>query len=320
MKLRARISRLRENTAELMSAWFKFQEIWKAGAYTTFKDYDTYLVLIYLAHKTFQGYGKRFIYFSKDDIYKRNELIIDKINLIDISLDLGIPKETIRRKINELQERNILQRKGKSIILTSWSNKIKNPTIALESFTYFLSKFSVVLSKQVWFGDALSKEKIEKFTNKHFTICWSHFLDMQINSMIRSRKIFGDLETWHIWSIILLNQTHYLYKSLTGDIFSNKKIDQKNYYESIMLQKVSYGVNASSIADVSNIPRATVIRKLKQLIKDKLVKRNQKSEYFLDDKGRINKRIKKENEKLFKEISIFVTTFFNLMKKSNFQA
>ena len=98
---------LSENSAELMSDWYKFQEIWKANAYVAFKDYDTYLVLIYLVQQSWQDYAKRFIFFSKIEIYNK-DVIIEKINLIDISLELGIPKETIRRKINELQERKII--------------------------------------------------------------------------------------------------------------------------------------------------------------------------------------------------------------------
>ena len=35
-------------------------------------------------------------------------LSIDKINLIQISQELNIPKETIRRKVNELQQDGIL--------------------------------------------------------------------------------------------------------------------------------------------------------------------------------------------------------------------
>jgi Fic family protein len=36
------------------------------------------------------------------------------------------------------------------------------------------------------------------------------------------------------------------------------------------------GINASSIADISSIPRATVIRKLNKLSKEKIIRRNKK--------------------------------------------
>ena len=46
-----------------------------------------------------------------DEFYDLNEIKIDKINLIQISNELNIPKETIRRKVNDLQAQNILKEK-----------------------------------------------------------------------------------------------------------------------------------------------------------------------------------------------------------------
>ena len=135
--------------------------------------------------------------------------------------------------------------------------------------------------------------------------------------MIRSKKAFGDLESWHIWGVILLNHSHYLKKSINLNVLNDNKTTQRNYYFTLIRQKINYGVNASSISDISNIPRATVIRKLAKLNKKKLLKRNKTSEYLLNDEGKMNKKIKSDNDILFKEIAIFVTSFFNLMKKSN---
>ena len=49
--------------------------------------------------------------------YTKEEFEIEKINLIEISEDLSIAKETVRRKINELNEDQIIMRKGKKIVL-----------------------------------------------------------------------------------------------------------------------------------------------------------------------------------------------------------
>ena len=48
--------------------------------------------------------------------------------------------------------------------------------------------------------------------------------------------------------------------------------------------KAKRGINASSISDISSIPRATVIRKLKTLEKKKLINRNKKLEYSMGTK------------------------------------
>ena len=106
---------LSKHSNETVSLWFKLQQAWCNNAYNTFKDYDTYLILIYLINTVFQKYSDRFQYLSYLEFYEKNELVIDKINLIEISKELNIPKETVRRKINFLQNQNIIFRKGKSI-------------------------------------------------------------------------------------------------------------------------------------------------------------------------------------------------------------
>ena len=99
---------LSKNSNETVNLWFKLQQSWCNNAYSTFKDYDSYLILIYLVNQVFQKYSDRFQYLSFQEFYEKNELVIDKINLIEISKELNIPKETIRRKVNFLQNKNII--------------------------------------------------------------------------------------------------------------------------------------------------------------------------------------------------------------------
>jgi DNA-binding transcriptional regulator LsrR (DeoR family) len=77
------------------------------------------------------------------------------------------------------------------------------------------------------------------------------------------------------------------------------------------------GVNASSIAEISSIPRATVIRKLNNLLKKKIIKRNKRLEYFLTSQGTLNEKIKANYLINQKNIALFVTDIFNLIKKSS---
>ncbi len=108
---------LSKNSNEVVSAFFKLQQTWCNNAYNTFKDYDTYLIQVYLILQVFKKYTNRFQYLSLNEFYDKTELAIEKINLIEISKELNIPKETIRRKVNFLQDKNIIYRKGKTIFL-----------------------------------------------------------------------------------------------------------------------------------------------------------------------------------------------------------
>ena len=119
---------LSSHSNETVTLWFKLQQAWCNNAYSTFKDYDSYLILIYLVNQVFQKYSDRFQYLSFQEFYEKNELNIDKINLIEISKELNIPKETIRRKVNFLQSQNIIFRKGKSIIFNNSINRVQKPS------------------------------------------------------------------------------------------------------------------------------------------------------------------------------------------------
>ena len=71
---------------------------------------------IYLVQKSFRHYADILIIHSEEQFYTKEEFEIEKINLIEISDDLGIAKETVRRKVNELNSEQILIRKGKIIL------------------------------------------------------------------------------------------------------------------------------------------------------------------------------------------------------------
>ena len=83
---------LSSHSNETVTLWFKLQQSWCNNAYRTFKDYDSYLILVYLINTVFQKYSDRFQYLSYTEFYDKNELLIDKINLIEISKELNIPK------------------------------------------------------------------------------------------------------------------------------------------------------------------------------------------------------------------------------------
>ena len=64
---------LSRNSNETVTLWFKLQQAWCNNAYTTFKDYDSYLILIYLVNQVFQKYSDRFQYLSFQEFYEKND-------------------------------------------------------------------------------------------------------------------------------------------------------------------------------------------------------------------------------------------------------
>ena len=309
---------LYRNANETVTLWFKLQQAWCNNAYTTFKDYDSYLILIYLVNQVFQKYSDRFQYLSFQEFYEKNELNIDKINLIEISKELNIPKETIRRKVNFLQDQNIIFRKGKTIYFNNQINRVQKPSNSKIMMANFLEKTSSILGKEEWFGRPFSKEEIEKFIDTYFTICWQHWLRLQIPFLVRHRTFFGDLETWNVWGAIGISQFTDYSKQV-----KNRVVEDPRTYADLYLHLLRHtpknGINASSISEISTIPRATVIRKLKYLLKQKLVSKNKKLEYMLLPSPKNIKSFEENYMHNQKHKAGFVTTMFDLMKNSSFK-
>ena len=309
---------LSSHSNETVTLWFKLQQAWCNNAYNAFKDYDSYLILIYLVNQVFQKYSDRFQYLSFQEFYEKNELNIDKINLIEISKELNIPKETIRRKVNFLQDQNIIFRKGKTIFFNNAINRVQKPSNSKKMLVNFLEKTSSILGKEEWFGKSFSKEEIEGFIDKYFTICWQHWLRLQIPYLVRFRTFFGDLETWNVWGAIGISQFTDYSKQI-----KNRVVEDPRTYADLYLHLLRHtpknGINASSISEISTIPRATVIRKLKYLLKQKLVTKNKKLEYMLLPSPKNIKSFEQNYMHNQKHKAGFVTTIFDLMKNSSFK-
>ena len=183
----------------------------------------------------------------------------------------------------------------------------------------FYEKLSILLSAQDWFGSPIQKEDIELYFNKYYTIFWNRYFKFQIPFLIRWRTVFGDLESWVIWANMGINQSlnlEKISKNLDKEINLIKNDEKNIYFNNLQANEPKQGVNASSIAEISGIPRATVMRKLKKLSSEKAIKRNKKKEYFLTDHGKLNEKIKANYLVNQKHIALFVTDIFNLIKKS----
>ena len=132
---------------------------------------------------------------------------------------------------------------------------------------------------------------------------------MQIPMLTNYKKIFGDLESFHVNGVCLVNQ------------FLNSKLDDKSemskdyYLEKYIFNKDKIkGINAMSISDISGIPRPTVIRKLKKLIKENYLKIDLKKHYTTVG----NKKILVDAQKnVFINLAIFTSKFFNLFIAQN---
>jgi DNA-binding MarR family transcriptional regulator len=308
---------LSANTQVLMKHWIKFQQEWVNNIFKQFKDYDKYIVLIYLLSKSWEDDLNLYKFHSMNEYYSKEEIRVPNISLVKLSEDLKMPRETVRRKLIELEKKNYIKRKSEKIILSKSALNLQKPDNSIKNISIFLEKLSILLSAHDWFGPSINRGDVELYFKKYYTIVWSSFFKLQIPFLIRWKTIFGDLESFVIWGNMGINQNISLEKN------NNIKFEKEEYIENIInmtdikVNKSIRGINASSIAEISSIPRATVFRKLNKLSKKKIVRRNKKKEYFLTGQGILNEKIKANYLINQKSIALFVTDIFNLIKRSS---
>ena len=264
-----------KNYASIIPVWAPLQLTWVNSVYRTFYDYEKYMIVMYLLKTTFETYAKNLTTLNYDEYFNQNEFEIEKINVMEISKSLNIAKETTRRKINELEKMGVIKKINKKIIIdrNTWPN-IK-PDDTIERITRFLSTLSKICVAEGKISEPFSNEILTKICKEYFTFVWILYYEVQFPMLLGYKKIFGDLESFHVNGVCIINQALHSKKN------DNSEMSKEFYLEKYMWgdQKSETGVNAMSISDITGIPRATVIRKLNKLLKEKFLKVDNKKHY-----------------------------------------
>ena len=289
---------LEKNYATIMPVWTPLQLAWVNNVYRTFHDYEKFMIVVHLLTQTFEAYSKNFVKLNYDEYFDQTEVEIKSINVMEISNSLNIPKETARRKINELEEMGAIKRINKKIIIdrNTWPN-IK-PQETIKRMARFLSTLSNVCVEERLISQSLSSEKIIEISKEYFSYIWKLYYEMQIPMLLGFKEIFGDLESFHVNGVVVINH------ALNAKRNDNSEMSREFYLEKYFFtsEHEFSGVNAMSISEITGIPRATVIRKLNRLIKDKYLEIDSKKHYVSTG----------HNSKKFLEVQ--KTTLINLSK------
>ena len=266
---------IEKNFVSIIPLWIPLQLTWVNNVYRTFHDYEKFMIIMHLLKKTFETYSKNFVKLNYDEYFGQNEVEIETINVMEISKSLNIPKETARRKINELEEIGAIKRKNKKIIVdrNTWPN-IK-PQETIKRMSSFLSMLSKMCATDGIISKPISSEILMQTSKEYFSFVWTLYYEMQIPFLLGYKKIYGDLESFHVCGICITNN------ALNSKKIDNSAMSKKTYLEKYFFaeKKDFSGINAMSISDITGIPRATVIRKLNKLIKEKFLKIDQKKHY-----------------------------------------
>ena len=298
---------INKNFSKLAPAYFSLVTNWLIRSYSEYRNIEKFIILIYLINKDLILFRKNGIIIDYDTFYKDKSLEIPKINISDISRDLLIPKESVRRKIEALEKERVIKKTGKKIFIERSAYVTTQAKKTLEEFSILVSKFSEILASEKISNKAFNVSEISNSIKENFSFCWYHFykfLFVFTNRWKTDTKTL-DLETICVGFIVLIN-------TVQNKNFKNKDFDREIFFKEVKKNN-QVGMNAFSISDITGIPRATVVRKLEFLIKNKFLNIDKKKLYSfsMNIKTKQFKIIKKLQDKNMISLSSFLYRVFN---------
>ena len=303
---------LMSNYEQLGSDWIAHQWNWMNNIYKAFKDHYKYLIIISLIEKTLQFYDQMNIKLRFDEFYAKPYFQIEKFNITELCEKLSLPKETVRRKVLELEKMGVLKRKKKQIFIDRSVFSHVKPSRQIGFTSKYIYLFCEILNNQKILSKKLEIKTIENLVKKNFSICWRWFYRLQIPLVIGYHDMFEDLTTYHIWGTVAMNQAFNYKRDNIKKNFYNQIPDYKTFNESLIEGKgASAGVSAMSISEMTNIPRATVIRKCKFLLKNDYLVLNKKKHYILGFMNRT--KVLPYQKKVFRHKAKFLRKIINLL-------
>ena len=281
---------IQDNFTLLAPYYFTLTSNWFVRAYDHYKDIDKFVIIIYLIHQDLIYFRQNGLKINYETFYGNKSIEINKINISDISKDLGIPKESIRRKVLELEKQKVIKKTGKKIFVVRDTLYKAKAVETLTEVATILHEFNKILKKEKLATEVYSIKETVLSIKENFSYCLYQFNKFWFTYMKRWRKELKDLETLGIGMVVVIN-------AVKNKNFVQRK-NMRSYHKELMGSD-NRGVNAMSISEITGIPRPTVVRKLKYLIdkkylhinEKKLITFNAKDSAFITTKGMVNKNM-----------------------------
>ena len=179
-----------ENYVNFAPDYMSFLGEWITGTYKAFNDADKYIILGYLFRKTVAFYYDSYIRVSYDTFYKTDHFDIEKINIVEIAKALGIPKETTRRKVTELEKAGVIKKKGKHLIIDKAAIKLVEPINTMKNLTNVFYVIYQLCKKKNIIDQDIRKENITDAMKINLTYTWFHYYKFIFSWLYKWKKFF----------------------------------------------------------------------------------------------------------------------------------
>ena len=310
-------NKILENYLEYFVLFGAFQSEFLTGLYKRYKSLENGSLVLYFAKKTHQTILRKKDYDINFDLSLNNfwknhkESKIQPTTILAISKDTFLPKETVRRKILKLVKNKILIRTSKIIgwfpdeeYQKDYNQFIEKEILQVVKITHFICEK---------FNYSISNKELEAEIKKRFSFYWFHYLNAQLKYIDLWRKQFKDVEIILIALQVLLLASKNTKKKIShSHLFNNPKIINNK-----ISSKIS--VSATSVCDVTGIPRATCIRKLNLMVKLKIINQdNLTRRYYITPDAFSLKLVSSQTTK--NVVKVFSEFFSICIKTINFKS
>jgi len=271
---------LMENFINLMPSFYEMQSAFLSGIYKRYGDLEGGNIVIFFArdlHLEILRKREEDLTFdlSLDNFWNNHKNISQsKKRIIHISKNTGLPKETTRRKLMDLIKKKHIKKTEKNKIFWEPVSEHKDSYIKIiEEQISSLSKYFYEQGK--FLNLNLSYVKIQKEIKNSYSFFWYHYLNFQLEYMKFWQEKLKDLEMLLIGLQSQIQTIRFIGRKTSGD------------FNSFFLNKIPKNINiqdanisATSIAEITGIPRATCIRKLEKFVKLKFLEKDKVSKRY----------------------------------------
>jgi len=269
---------LLDNFIDLMPTFYEMESSFLSGIYKRYGDLEEGNIVIFFAKDLhLEILRKREVdlnfNLSLDEFWNNHKNIIQKKRkIITIAKNTALPRETARRKILSLIRRKHIRKIEKNTIFWEPDSKSKDSYIKIiEEQINSLSKF--IFQQLRFFSLNIPISKIEKEIKNNYSFYWYHYLNAQLQCIKLWKLQFKDLEMLLIGLQTLIQSIRDL-KNLSRSKNLDSFLLNKTTKSTASFNAKNIGISATSISEVTGIPRANCIRKLEKYIKIKIVEKD----------------------------------------------
>ncbi|MDA9091900.1 hypothetical protein N9J56_01260 [Pelagibacteraceae bacterium] len=282
--------------------------------YKRYHCLDSGSIVLFFAKKTHQAILRKKEYDLNYDLsfekfwHNQKESNIENSTIIEIAEKTHLPKETARRKLAELTRQKVLRKIKQKIIWLPTDEYKKTYNEVVNNEIKQIAKLTKYVASMVNLN--ISAEEIINEYKKKFSFYWFHYLDLQLQWIRLWKLQLNDLEV----VLIFMHIATLLVSKVDNEVSHKTLFSEPSVIKKPQLKNINVSISATSLSDITGMPRATCIRKLNKMVEQKLITKDINTKrYFIIPEAFKKSLISKE---LTEKITGLVSEYYLIMIKA----